>query len=140
MLVTDSRSPASHHASLLASHVTLHTTRNIALRCSLFCCPHPAFDAHHFTHNLRRDVIFQSNPFDFTLANASSGALSTHVIFAAEDDWVSIGSEHWNSMWIRDCYGNDVLQQLKHYTISCAGTTIGPLPGVYFDIAVLHLS
>jgi hypothetical protein len=49
------------------------------------------------------------------------------VIFATEDSAFSIGSEHWNSKWIRECYGDEVPHHLKHSIISCSGTTLGPI-------------
>ena len=78
---------------------------------------------------MHRDVIFQSNPFDFALVSADAYS-SQPVIFAAEEGTAVIGTEHWNSMWIRDCYGQLALDQMRNSTISCSGTTLGPLNGV----------
>ena len=73
-------------------------------------------------------MVFQSNPFDFTLADADASLKP--VVFAAEEAVPTLGNEHWNSMWIRDCYGRDVLESIRNATISCSGTTLGPLSGM----------
>lgn len=83
---------------------------------------------------MRRDVIFQSNPFDFTWLTTSHASLQP-VVFAAEDSNFVLGTEHWNSKWIRECYGEDVPAHLKSSVISCSGTTLGPLNGL---LAYLH--
>jgi len=33
-------------------------------------------------------------------------------------------------MWIRDCYGQHALDEMRNSTISCSGTTLGPLAGM----------
>jgi hypothetical protein len=99
------------------------------LRVSLLC----------LTHSAHRDVVFQSNPFHFDLVNAHPS--SQPVVFAAEESSHTLGTEHWNSQWIRDCYGPS-LHHLHNATISCSGTTIGPLSGMlaYLDDMCFEIS
>jgi hypothetical protein len=44
---------------------------------------------------------------------------------AMEVQHATIGSCDVNSDWVRDQYGDVVLHQLQHATISCSGTTMG---------------
>jgi hypothetical protein len=69
-----------------------------------------------------RDVIFQGNPF----AKHSGENLS----FFLESNQ-TIGSCPVNSDWMRRAYGNDVVQELQDYPVSCAGTLIGSSAAVF---------
>ncbi|MFX1295164.1 MAG: hypothetical protein ACFFD2_09980 [Promethearchaeota archaeon] len=64
-----------------------------------------------------RDVIFQRNPFDFES--------DKELCFFLEDSRMKIDTCHWNSMWIRDLFGEEILAEIGHNYISCAGTIIG---------------
>jgi len=64
-----------------------------------------------------RDVIFQKNPSEY---------LPSQGLFAYEEDQsMSIGTCPYNSLWIRLGYGEEILEQMKTYPISCVGTTCG---------------
>jgi hypothetical protein len=64
-----------------------------------------------------RDVIFQKNPSEY---------LPSQGLFAYEEDQsMSLGTCPYNSLWIKLGYGEEVLEQLKTYPISCVGTTCG---------------
>lgn len=75
-----------------------------------------------------RDVAFQGDLFSAPRVNA--------VTCAAEDQ--TIGQCGWNSGWLREAYGNDVVQALADRTISCSGTTIGTMSGIraYVDLII----
>ena len=64
-----------------------------------------------------RDVFFQENPFDVVEEN--------HIYFIKEEDCVTIGQEHYNSTWIKQCYTKKIYYQLKHFNIICSGIVVG---------------
>lgn len=66
-----------------------------------------------------RDVFFQNDPFDF--------AIGSNLYVAMESRDLSIAEDSFNSKWILNGYGRQVLQEVGDNIISCAGTTIGPL-------------
>ena len=63
-----------------------------------------------------RDVFFQRDPF----ADPVSG-----LELFLEDESVRIGSEQFNSRWIRNLYGSAELERLRGATVSCSGTVVG---------------
>jgi hypothetical protein len=67
-----------------------------------------------------RDVAFQSDPFAGCDAPARRGV---HVNL--EEPSIRIGSEPYNSMWVKDCYGATVLSAIGQNTVSCSGYVIG---------------
>jgi hypothetical protein len=66
-----------------------------------------------------KDVVFQKDPFDFSIEDA------LHV--AMENPEIPIGACSWNRGWILAGYGAETLERAKDKLISCAGTTIGPV-------------
>jgi hypothetical protein len=67
-----------------------------------------------------RDVIFQRDPFAFPLSNR------IHV--AMENPDISVGACPWTSQWVLAGYPPEVLGRLKDKEMSCAGTTMAPVP------------
>ncbi len=74
-----------------------------------------------------RDVYFQQDPFKFDYSPGISVFLE-HVE-------TTIGKQFHNSNWIREAFGNKVLDNLQDKPISCSGVTIGDYPGMilYFE-------
>lgn len=70
-----------------------------------------------------RDVIFQKDPFDFTIDD------SLHCFL--EDKATTILSEPHNSSWILRGFGKDILDLIGNNTISCAGITIGSTQAIH---------
>lgn len=68
-----------------------------------------------------RDSFFQRNPFDQTY--------DYDIILSAESSSISIGICPFNSRWIKECYGTEVLQRLYNSTIICAGTVLANAKG-----------
>ena len=69
-----------------------------------------------------RDLIFQKNPFQkIEISN---------LLFCAESKEETIGSNFFNSLWIREAFGHDVLEKLSDKTIICSGTTYGTPQGM----------
>lgn len=74
-----------------------------------------------------RDVMFQKDPFDFSIPDGLSVFL--------EDERHTLGSCNFNAGNIRNGFGEATLQRLKNKPISCAGTIIGTpsAMSLYFD-------
>lgn len=65
-----------------------------------------------------RDVVFQSNPF--------IGIHSDNFLYCFEEDsGATIGTEQFNSFWIRNIYGQERLDEIADRPIICAGTIMG---------------
>ncbi len=64
-----------------------------------------------------RDVIFQGNPF--TLCNTDN------LYCFEEDKSMTLANCYYNSKWIHQAYGKNVLAQIGHNPIICSGVTIG---------------
>jgi len=64
-----------------------------------------------------RDVIFQGNPFD----NCGGDSLYTF----GEDNSMKLGQCPYNSGWILNLYGDEILKRLSDGIIICCGVTIG---------------
>ena len=63
-----------------------------------------------------RDVVFQGNP---------EGIQHSNLDFYLEDESVRIGACVYNSKWIREAFGDEVLAEIGGKRISCAGVVIG---------------
>lgn len=75
---------------------------------------------HCFSHVLlsdARDVAFQKDPFDFDIKDGITTFL--------EDKSETIKSNFYNSQWIRDGFGEQVLEEIGDNYISCSGVTYG---------------
>lgn len=80
-----------------------------------------------------RDVIFQKDPFSFTL-------LDDNLIVALEAEKL-IGNEVFNTSWILTKFGNYIFDLLRNNIISCAGTTIGSQNEIikYLELMLRHM-
>ena len=63
------------------------------------------------------DVLFQANPFEFAPAGK--------IVCFLEDSRATIGRCRSNSLWVKQVYGDAILQGLFDRRISCSGTTMG---------------
>ncbi|QDA59268.1 hypothetical protein [Hymenobacter jejuensis] len=63
-----------------------------------------------------KDVIFQKDPFDFTIEDALYVAIEAHII----SDCI------WTKQWLLAGYDKEVLDRIKNKRVTCAGTTMGP--------------
>ena len=79
-----------------------------------------------------RDVIFQDDPFKW---------ICSELDVFLEDENVTLGAPGFNSMWIRDLYGDAVLRTYEEQTVSCSGVTGGTRSGVarYSDALAAEL-
>jgi len=64
------------------------------------------------------DVVFQKDPFDFDNDNDM-----LHCFLENRDK--TIGSCHSNSSWVRDFFGEKVLDEIKENNIICSGVVTG---------------
>ena len=69
-----------------------------------------------------KDVVFQKDPFDFAIGDR------LHV--AMENIEIPIGDCPWTAPWILAGYDPQVLEQVEKEPMSCAGTSLGPVPAV----------
>jgi len=68
-----------------------------------------------------RDVVYQDNPFKYLVGNELE--LTTEVKYIRE-------CPDWNSRWIRDMYGEEVLRSVLDQKIICGGYMCGKKEGV----------
>jgi hypothetical protein len=69
-----------------------------------------------------RDVIFQADPF----ARETGPGLRAFL----EDESMRIGNSQANIQWITELFGQEELERLGGFSISCSGTTIGDAESV----------
>ena len=69
-----------------------------------------------------RDVVFQKEPFDFPIEQS--------LYVAMESREKIVGSCPYNSAWVLAGYGQQKLDEMAQHIVSCAGTTLGPLPQI----------
>ena len=67
-----------------------------------------------------RDVVFQKDPFDFPIGES--------LYVAMESREKNVGSCVYNSKWVLAGYGPEKLSIMADHIVSCAGTTLGPMP------------
>jgi len=81
-----------------------------------------------------RDVIFQGNPF------VGCGDESLYVF--SEDSSVKLGQCPYNSEWVLNLYGNDILKKISGEIIICSGVTIGGYHNIlgYLDLLCNEMS
>ncbi len=103
------------------------------------------------------DVVFQGNPFAFSVRGNGRAGAEPGFIAVLEDVSQSLGSCPWNSDWLRVHFGTRMLQRLGDRRISCIGTIFGdrdglldylnrfcllaaslPVPGVYGLDTAIH--
>ena len=102
----------ARHVSVLALFQKPHFTRFVIARDYLA--------SHSYTRVLLsdvRDVVFQSDPFE---ALPQSG-----LCVGIETDKYTLGSEYWNSRWMRSTYGQEQLRAVADNPVSCSGVTFG---------------
>jgi hypothetical protein len=81
-----------------------------------------------------RDTYFQLDPFSF-IAYSDTSPSSLHVFHGVES--VSLGQCGWNSGWVRDCFGDTVLNRMKNVPILCSGTVAGTMDFIAEYIEVM---
>lgn len=64
-----------------------------------------------------RDVFFQDNPFNHITYDS--------IYFIEEERCQTIGTNEYNSKWIRWCYDSHIFSKLQNKPILCAGVVIG---------------
>lgn len=76
------------------------------------------------------DVYFQGDPFANHVSNSS-------LTFVVEPH--QIRSCGWNLAWVRECYGDDVMRDMRHNFIICSGSIAGGAQP-YIDLVELMIS
>jgi hypothetical protein len=77
-----------------------------------------------------RDVIFQKPLF---------GMPCGELEFQYEAASPTIGECSWNSLWIRECFGEETLARFADRRISCAGTVSGRMRGILRYLALMQM-
>ena len=75
-----------------------------------------------------RDTVFLRDPFTAIMTQGDG------LYVAMESAHVPIAQEGWNSGWIRDCFGDPMVQKVGREVVSCSGTTLGT-----WDAALAYL-
>lgn len=63
-----------------------------------------------------RDVVFQGDPFERDVHGLE---------LFLEDEKSQLGTEPFNTRWLKNLYGDARLQDMAHHATSCSGTTLG---------------
>ena len=81
-----------------------------------------------------RDVVFQQDPFEFPMSDG------IHV--AMENSDIPVGACPWTSEWLLAGYAPEVLARLKDKDLSCAGTTLAPVPHMirYLELMLAEIA
>ena len=66
-----------------------------------------------------RDTVFLRDPFSAIITEGDG------LYVAMEAAAVAIAQEGWNSGWIRDCFGDAMVQRVGREVVSCSGTSLG---------------
>ena len=76
-----------------------------------------------------RDTMFQQDPFSAitvpTAGQAAPGPLPNTALLSWYEESGTIGRCSWNSGWVKDCFGPDMLRRLHSERIICSGITLG---------------
>ena len=75
-----------------------------------------------------RDTVFLRDPFSSIMTQGAG------LYVAMESAAVPIAQEGWNSGWIRDCFGDAMVQRVGREVVSCSGTSLGT-----WDAALAYL-
>ena len=86
----------------------------------------PPYDAMFMTDV--RDTVFLRDPFTSIMTEGEG------LYVAMESAAVPIAQEGWNSGWIRDCFGDGMVQRVGREVVSCSGTSLGS-----WDAALAYL-
>jgi hypothetical protein len=108
------------HASRWADSKRVHILGVHCLRYLLAYCYLNEF-AQTYRHVMLtdvRDVIFQSDPFNFHI--------SDKLCCFTEREGLSLGQQPLNCKWVQLAFDTDTLNQLRNKPIVCSGITIGP--------------
>lgn len=81
-----------------------------------------------------KDVVFQRDPFAF--------AVGDRIHVAMENPDIPVGSCPWTSQWILAGYPPEVLERLQDEEMSCAGTTLAPVPRMmrYLELMLAEIA
>jgi hypothetical protein len=81
-----------------------------------------------------RDVVFQQDPFEFPI--------SDQIYVAMENPDIPVGACPWTSQWLLAGYAPEVLDRLKDKDMSCAGTTLAPVPHMmrYLELMLAEIA
>lgn len=69
-----------------------------------------------------RDVIFQTDPFAWPLSGDQA--------FFLEHRTETVASQWGNALWVRNVYGESMLERIGHQRVSCSGVTFGTAAGL----------
>ena len=122
-----------HEWSTMRASKTLPiaTQRYLAYRLLLQSLDKPDRPSAVFLTDVR-DAFFQPADLFAPLDRLGPGL---HVFEEEPNSYAtSIRTEPYNAKWIRDCYGESVLEQFWHHRVLCSGTTMAS-----FDHALLYL-
>jgi hypothetical protein len=72
-----------------------------------------------------RDSVFQTNPFE-PMASVGKGFYAFQ-----EAKPRTIAECGWNSKWVSDCFGQNGLNEVANFVISCSGTSMGTWSEAY---------
>ena len=122
-----------HHIEFIplpSTSLPVHSARLIAFQQYLKNNP----TDEQVIHTDVRDVIFQTNP--------ATHLPSTGLHVYCEHEGMTIGKCPYNSKWIREGYGEEVLAELEALPIICSGFTVGNGASmqVYFDTLIQEVS
>jgi hypothetical protein len=81
-----------------------------------------------------KDVVFQRDPFGLPI--------SDRIHVAMENPDIPVGACPWTSQWILAGYPPTVLEALRNADLSCAGTTIAPVPQMmrYLELMLAEIA
>lgn len=81
-----------------------------------------------------RDVYFQGNPFDRMHGREIKAFI--------EEPWLTTGADVNSSRWLRDLYGEDMVQRLGDKHLLCSGTILGDYQSIcdYLDTFLVSLA
>jgi hypothetical protein len=72
-----------------------------------------------------RDTFFQADPF-LILSNGSHGFYVFHGV-----ESMTIAQCGWNGGWVKDCFGDAMLDKIGYKHIICSGVSVGDMKSVY---------
>jgi hypothetical protein len=72
-----------------------------------------------------RDSFFQTNPFDNLPRQKGSVVNGLLYFFGENTEATRLGKSHKNYLWLRNGYGEEIVQALKEKPTICSGSTMG---------------
>lgn len=73
-----------------------------------------------------RDSYFQSDPFALMPPPTQSSFYAFNGV-----ESINIGQCGWNGGWVRDCFGDGILNDVSNQKIICSGISIGSMDAVF---------